>query len=105
MTSLTRHSTGFTNMTMPGERWRLAAGDSGGQSPTGPHNLDQPYTMAYEHDAFGHITSKTGYYYSSQDDNSYSYTNNRASNWNYDSTATLPLTKTRYTDSTRPVIW
>ena len=35
-------------------------------SPTGPHNLDQPYTMAYEHDAFGHITSKTGYYYSSQ---------------------------------------
>jgi hypothetical protein len=56
-----------------------------GQSPTGPHNLDQPYTMAYEHDAFGHITSKTGYYYSSQDDNSYSYTNNRAPNWNYDS--------------------
>jgi hypothetical protein len=56
-----------------------------GDSPTGPHNLDQPYTMAYEHDAFGHITSKTGYYYSSYDDNSYSYTNNRAPNWHYDS--------------------
>ena len=40
--------------------------------------------MAYTHDAFGHITSKTGYYYSSADDNSYSYTNNRAPNWGYD---------------------
>jgi hypothetical protein len=55
-----------------------------GESPTGPHNFDQPYTMAYSHDAFGHISGSNGYYYGAADSTSYTYENNRQPLWVYD---------------------
>ena len=56
-----------------------------GGASTQQYKLDQPYTMQYAYDPFGHLTNKTGYYYSSPDTNSYSYdTHNRNPAWSYD---------------------
>ncbi len=56
-----------------------------GGSSTHQLKIDQPYTMEFKHDAFGHLTSKTGYYYNSEDNTSYAYNaNNRNPSWGYD---------------------
>ncbi|MBK9171730.1 MAG: RHS repeat protein [Chloracidobacterium sp.] len=56
-----------------------------GESPTGPHNFDQPYSRTYQHDAFGKITAFTGFFYGSESNLTVSFTNGRNSNWTYDS--------------------
>lgn len=55
-----------------------------GDTPTGPHNLDQPYSRQYSHNAFGQITSFNGLFYGSQSDYNVSFTNGRNSQWTYD---------------------
>ncbi|MBX3297459.1 MAG: hypothetical protein KF762_17290 [Acidobacteria bacterium] len=55
-----------------------------GETPTGPHNLDQPYSRQYSHNAFGQITSFNGFFYGSQSDYNVSFTNGRNPQWTYD---------------------
>ena len=62
-----------------------------GQSSTANLNLDQPYSMEYTHDAFGHITERSGSYYNTPDPKEWNYTNNRNPYWTYDDDGNVTL--------------